>query len=817
MSDVGPARRTRRPVTVGFLLLWLIVIGIAGVAEYLSWRQYQHRAATAAENLCQLIEQNVSDLTAKSDLAILAVVHEAERQLAQGGIDSAAISAYIAWQFSLNSSFDSIRIADAEGTIVYGIGVVPGEKATVADRDYFIRARSDPAAGLLISPPVLGRISGKWVMVLARRINRPNGAFAGVAYAVFTLAHFEQMFAALNLGRHGMVSLRRPDLGMVARYPALAGPGTEIGNQTVSADFLGAIARAPGGGIYRAVTLTDGVKRVFAYRRGSVFPGYVIVGTAYEEIFSRWREEAIIVSGLTILFTLVSLFAARMIDGAMRALEGARRAEEQARRHSDLILASAGEGICGVDSSGRVSFINAAARRMLGWPDGEGEGIAFHPATHHHHPDGSPYPIEDCPMHRMLVGGGGETVRVEDEVYWRRDGESFPVEYTLTPLGGADGAGGVVNVFRDITDSVRAREKIEGLLSKLQAILHNTPIGIALIGLDRVIIDANDAFCGVYGRQGQDITGQSARMLYGDPAQYEDIGRRAYPLIHRGETFQDDVAMVRSDGTQVWVRLVAHQVDVRHPDLGVVWAAEDISERKLLELDLKRSNAELERFAYVASHDLRQPLRMISSYLGMITRRTAGHLADDEREFLDFAIDGAKRMDAMIVDLLEYSRIGQHDANMEPVSLDEVLARAIDNLKVAIADAGATVVSSHGLPSVLGCESELERLFQNLISNAIKFRVPERAPQVTVECEEMPREWVFAISDNGIGIAPEDYDRLFVVFQRLVSREQYEGTGIGLAACRKIVEHHGGRIWVESEAGKGSTFLIALPRPTNLG
>jgi len=375
--------------------------------------------------------------------------------------------------------------------------------------------------------------------------------------------------------------------------------------------------------------------------------------------------------------------------------------------------------------------------------------------------------------------------------------------------------GGEVNQIaafsRDVTEQRRAEREIRDLLSYQRAILENTPIGIGIVSMDRRFIQTNDAFASIFGCQHQDLIGQTTRILYADDAQYEVIGQRGYPLIQAGDIFDEEVPMIRRDGVEVWVRLVAHRVDMADPSLGAVWAAEDITARKAMEADLKRSNEELERFAYVASHDLRQPLRVIGSYLSLIERKLLGRLDDEEKIFIGFAVDGAKRMDRMIIDLLDYSRIGRKNTDRQPVALDAALARALSNLEFLIKDAQAEIVVPANLPTLPGYESELERLFQNLVSNAIKFRTNERLPKVTIICRETPREWIIAVSDNGIGIAPKDYDRLFVVFQRLVAREQYEGNGIGLAACRKIAEHHGGRIWVESELGQGSTFLVALP------
>ena len=246
--------------------------------------------------------------------------------------------------------------------------------------------------------------------------------------------------------------------------------------------------------------------------------------------------------------------------------------------------------------------------------------------------------------------------------------------------------------------------------------------------------------------------------------------------------------------------------------------AHDHLERQAKEL--ARSNSDLAEFAAVVSHDLRQPLRMVGSYLGLIERRMRGRLGADETEFLDFAISGAKRMDLMILDLLEYSRIGRDAAPMNAVSLAEVVADALQNLQVAIEDAAAVIVVASELPAVIGNPIELTRLFQNLIGNAVKYRKPDSIPNVEIDCRRSGRDWLISVKDNGIGIAPESQERVFAIFQRLVSRDAYDGTGIGLAVCKKIVERHGGRIWIDSVAGEGSTFLFTLQdgfSPAHLG
>jgi signal transduction histidine kinase len=230
--------------------------------------------------------------------------------------------------------------------------------------------------------------------------------------------------------------------------------------------------------------------------------------------------------------------------------------------------------------------------------------------------------------------------------------------------------------------------------------------------------------------------------------------------------------------------------------------------------ELERSNKDLEQFAYVASHDLQEPLRMIASYTQLLQRRYGSKLDADAHEFITFAVEGAARMQSLINDLLAYSRVGTRPKDFAAVDCNEVLKRALKNLEIAIEESTAKVTAAP-LPTVMGDLTQLTQLFQNLIGNAIKFRGDKPAVvHISAELAGQPpaQEWHFAVRDEGIGIDPQYFERIFVIFQRLHSREEYCGTGIGLAVCKKIVERHGGRIWVESQPGRGSTFHFTVPK-----
>ncbi|MBP1695821.1 MAG: multi-sensor signal transduction histidine kinase [Deltaproteobacteria bacterium] len=244
--------------------------------------------------------------------------------------------------------------------------------------------------------------------------------------------------------------------------------------------------------------------------------------------------------------------------------------------------------------------------------------------------------------------------------------------------------------------------------------------------------------------------------------------------------------------------------------------AHDITERKGVERalrekteELARSNEDLEQFAYVASHDLQEPLRTVTSYVQLLARRYKGKLDADADEFIGFAADGAVRMWNLVNDLLTYSRVGMQRNEFEPADSEAALAQSVNDLKVAIEETGA-LVTHDPLPTVMADPPQLGQLFRNLIGNAIKFRSSE-PPRVHISASRTGNGWTFSVRDNGIGIAQDYSERIFVIFQRLHNREEYAGTGIGLAVCKKIVERHGGRIWVKSDAGKGATFYFILP------
>jgi PAS domain S-box-containing protein len=345
---------------------------------------------------------------------------------------------------------------------------------------------------------------------------------------------------------------------------------------------------------------------------------------------------------------------------------------------------------------------------------------------------------------------------------------------------------------------------------RLRTIIENEPECIKIVDAQGRLTQMNPAGLAM-------IEADSEEQVLGLPVsaviapEYHASFAEMHQRVLAGETVQMEFEVKGLKGGHRW--LETHAVPMQEEGKTVHLAVtRDISARKLAEAELLRSNRELEQFSYSISHDMRQPLRMISSYLQLLQSGLGDTLDPEKRSYFNFAIDGAQRLDAMLRGLLEYSRIGRKGGSPTWIDSRTALDEALLFLRPAIAEAHAELRIEGDWPRVLASQDEMLRLLQNLVGNALKFRVEDRMPVVTVSSEIIDGHWRFCVADNGVGILPDQIDRLFQVFQRLHSRATYEGTGIGLALCRKIAEHHGGSIRAESAGeGLGSRFCVELP------
>jgi len=425
---------------------------------------------------------------------------------------------------------------------------------------------------------------------------------------------------------------------------------------------------------------------------------------------------------------------------------------------------------------------------------------------------------------------GGVGVSVPLEPYRRMERENILAQsgthlaLWLLGLGGITVAG---RRQRKVILSEAADEQAFRQLSRQnELILGAVEQGICGLDPEGRITFLNTAGAAALGRQAEQVLGMTLHDLIHAPAHepcpFENGGCPLLAEIRQGSPNDGprDETFWRPDGSSFAVEYRLAPLS-EGPDLkGAVLVFRDVTQQRNREKELvdsaarlQASNADLEQFAYVASHDLREPLRMISSYISLLERRYGEQLDSDAHDFIGFARDGAKRMDRLIMDLLEYSRVGRKTQPFQQVSTDLAAGIAVAHLGPAIQQSGAKVELGR-LPEVWGDEEQLVSLFQNLIGNAIKYQPPGQPPVVRVQARAQDgKYWAFDISDNGIGIPPEQSGRIFMIFQRLHGREEYEGSGIGLSICKRIVERHGGTISVQSSGlpGDGSTFTFTLP------
>ncbi|MBS3753515.1 MAG: PAS domain S-box protein [Anaerolineales bacterium] len=409
------------------------------------------------------------------------------------------------------------------------------------------------------------------------------------------------------------------------------------------------------------------------------------------------------------------------------------------------------------------------------------------------------------------IGGGNLDYRIEvegeDEIDQLAQAFNAMVESLQEVTASRDELNTEIAERKRIEKALRASEE------EFREIFNATSDALILLDEEGRIAQVNETASELYGYAREEmLTLDPRHLIHPD---YHHVYQQFLADLEKKGEFSGETMDIRKSGDSFYTDVRGTTVRFQGQEY-ILAAIRDVTEQKEAELkleetmrELERSNEELQRFAYVASHDLQEPLRMVTSYLQLLVRRYGDRLDGDAQEFIDYAVDGASRMKQLINDLLTYSRVDTRGVSLQPVDVEQVLDDVLENLQFRVEETEAGIIR-HPLPIVPGDKSQLEQLFQNLIDNALKFRGNE-APRVEVGAEKGDGEWVFSVKDNGIGMDSRFKDRVFIIFQRLHTRDEYEGTGIGLAVSKRIVERHGGEIWYESEPGEGTTFYFTIP------
>lgn len=369
-----------------------------------------------------------------------------------------------------------------------------------------------------------------------------------------------------------------------------------------------------------------------------------------------------------------------------------------------------------------------------------------------------------------------------------------------------------MSVLKDTTTRMQSEPELGIVFDALKSSM----VGVIIASLDGKINFVNPAFLNIFKYKDEsEVIGKNAAELFAPKKVRKFADLTAVIDNEKGDIEEFNVH--REDGSGCSVEVSCSNVNDNSGNIiGRMAFFVDVTERRQIKkklmstlADLQRSNTDLQQFAYVASHDLQEPLRMVASYTQLLEKRYKDKLDTDAREFIQFAVDGALRMQRLINDLLSYSLVGARQKTVKPTDCHSVLGQVIAGLSDEI-EQNNVIITNDDLPTVMADASQMHELIKNLVCNAIKFS-SEHAPRVHISAKQDGNKWLFSVQDNGLGIDPQYKDKIFLIFQRLHSKEEYPGTGIGLAICKRIVERHNGKIWVESNVGKGSTFYFTLP------
>ena len=419
----------------------------------------------------------------------------------------------------------------------------------------------------------------------------------------------------------------------------------------------------------------------------------------------------------------------------------------------------------------------------------------------------------------VAEAAGGALVRFETETV-SAAGQTVNVDFSLKPMRDAEGR--VVLLIpegRDITEAKRTAARLHESEETFRRAFEYSGIGMALVGLDGRFQRVNRALCQIVGYDEAELLGLTFQAITHPDDLDTDLALARELAAGERESYALEKRYIRRDGDLVWILLHGSLVrgDAGEPRFFIA-QVQDVTARKASEAalaqrtaELAHSNAELEQFAYVASHDLQEPLRAVASFTALLAERYGDRLDERAHAWIRHAAEGARQMQSLIADLLALSRVGSEARPFVATDLDAVLAETLRALAPVVAESGA-VITADSLPTVSGDPRQLGQLLQNLLGNALKFRRADAPPRIHVGAWLDDDVWTLSVRDDGIGVDPRFVDRIFVIFKRLHTRDEYPGTGIGLAICKKIVERHGGRIWVEPVDGGGADFRFTIPR-----
>ena len=845
------------------LLLDLFVVALGLISLYQSRTQYEERAAVQTRNLSEALEYSISGIMDTANVALLSVVDEVERGLLHGGIEAGAFNAFIARQHARVPELDSLRMADAQGRILYGTGVEPGVGKSVIDRDYFLELRAVPNAGLVISKPMIGRISGKWVIIVGRRVNNPDGSFGGLVYGPIALERIRTLLSSIDVGPRGRIVLRDREAGTIVRQPQRAEIGKEIGRKPLSPEFRRRIAAGEHSGTFYAQTSSDNTARMVSYRKIAHYPLYISVSLAADDYLAPWRRDLARIAALIACFVAATLLLSRLAFLRWRrekeAEDALRRAKEDlerrvAERTAELFQANArltselAERERAEErlrqGHGMLAQIVDTIPQSVFWKDRDsvylGCNIVFAQLAGVPHPRDIvgktdfdlPWLPEESQAYRRddrIVMESNRPKYHIIETQQPAQGERTWVDTTKVPLCNEQGeVYGVLGVYENITERKAVEDSRNKALALIETLLACSPTGILVYeGESGDCVMANRAVAEMVGGSVDQLRAQNFKKL----ASWRETGMAliAEEVLRGSGTRRVEKSFCTTFKKQVELDCFFSRFDVGGAS-HLMLITVDLSEKKRLEQEKRLMEAQmlqvqkLESLGILAggiAHDFNNILMVVIGNADLaLLRVPADSPAHENLIQIDLA---ASRASDLARQMLAYS--GQGAFVIENLDLNRIVEEMAQMLEVSISKkVSLDYHFAPGLPALSGDATQLRQVILNLVLNASEA-IGDHSGAITVRtsCRECDRAYlsdiwtgeglpegdylVLEVADTGCGIDPEILPRIFDPF----FTTKFTGRGLGMAAVLGIVRGHKGAIKIESAKGVGTTFRLLFP------
>ncbi len=803
-----------------------LMVGLIAVEAWQEKLRYRERATVATRNIAALLDSRISDVADKVDVVLRDVGNHYEEQAEQGRLTATWLNRQLQRHEALLPEVSNLRVLDKDGFARYGGGLPAGNPVSLSDREFYSRARDDPASRLIVFGPIFGRISQQWVLVFARRLNAPDGSFAGVVYANLATAYFDKILSPLTLGKYGAATLRMTDLSLVHRYPDTHG---QVGSREVSPELREMVQAHPERGDYLASTALDGIERSNAYRKLERYPFYVIVGLATEDYLGGWHDNVFMLSGLAGLAILLTGFAAMLVYRTNRRLltdiEQRKLIAAELEQHRDHLeelvstrtkeLERAVENtrlfvkmapICIAMFDREMNYLSTSDLWLTEIVRGRRQLLGRN--CYEINPD---LPQTWKQAHQQ--GLGGRATRNDADPWCPADGSRRWLYWAVAPWRHPNGQiDGVIIFAEDITRRKQVEQALRASEEQFRAFFNTQALGTAMVLLDGNFLRVNQTLCEMTGYREDELLAMGPAKLT-HPDDRPQLDALLTFLGGKGLSYKSERRYIRKDGEVIWIQVNAALVRDEHGK--VLYAAETIQEitaRKLHEariadamVKVELANKAKSRFLAAASHDLRQPLSALSIYINVL----ADKVAPAEQQFVANMKECVAGLSNLLNDLLDLSKLS---AGVVKVNVDDFpIADLLDSLQSVY----SPVAESRGLrlrsvPSKLIVRTDqvlLHRILSNFIDNALRYT---NRGGVVVGCRRREGRVFVEVWDSGVGIPADKRSEIFEEFRQLGDEARNSGSGLGLAIAAKTADLLGLEIQLRSQVGCGSVFAIEI-------